>query len=226
MFITVFRTFILYFFIIFAFRFMGKRQIGELQPYELVVTIMMSEIAVNSVQNPEIPLISGLIPVLVIVCLEIILSGFSLLNRKIRSIVSGNVIPVIIHGKIDQKALWDLRFSVDDIMEELRKQNVFDVREVEYACVETTGTLSVYLKTDKQNLTPKDMNLEVECVSPPLVIVSNGIIIKENLLITGLDENWIEKTIKDEHYLIEQIYIMTSNNIGDYHIIPKEKYAS
>jgi uncharacterized membrane protein YcaP (DUF421 family) len=205
---------------------MGKRQIGELQPYELVVTILISEIASKPIQNMASPLATAIVPVLVLISLEVIVSYISRTNRKIRSLVSGHPIPVVINGIIDQATLKNLRLSVDDLMNCLRQQKVFDIKTVEFAIIETNGKLSVYKKNSDQELTAKTMNIQVVEEGPPLVLVDNGNLVISNLDILGKNRRWFDKILKRENYILENIFIMTCNNSGNYHIIPKEKFKA
>ena len=150
------RTVILYIVIIASMRILGKRQIGELQPAELVITILLSEILAIPMQDTSLPLMNTIIPVLLLVGFEIIISILNLKSVKFRSAMQGNPLIVIREGVIDQKQLKELRFTTDDLLEELRKKDIFDVSQVWYAIVETDGTLSVMLKADEENIKIKD----------------------------------------------------------------------
>ena len=154
------RTVILYIVIIASMRILGKRQIGELQPAELVITILLSEILAIPMQDTSLPLMNTIIPVLLLVGFEIIISILNLKSVKFRSAMQGNPLIVIREGVIDQKQLKELRFTTDDLLEELRKKDIFDVSQVWYAIVETDGTLSVMLKADEENIKIKDVNLQ------------------------------------------------------------------
>ena len=137
--ISAIRTVIIYIFIIAAMRIMGKRQLGELQPVELVVTLLISDLAAVPMQESGMPLLNGLIPIVVLVALELLLSGLMLKSSGFSKLISGNPIVIIRDGKLDQKALKRLRLTVEDLMETLRQQNAFDIREIEYAIAETNG---------------------------------------------------------------------------------------
>ena len=146
MYVVFIRTLILYAIVVFGMRIMGKRQLGELQPSELVVTILISNIATLPIENTNIPLLAGVVPILTLMCFEVVVSVCTLKNRRLRTIISGTPRVVISKGVIDQKELANLRYSVEDLLEQLRSSNIFDLREVELAIVETTGALSVYKK--------------------------------------------------------------------------------
>ena len=159
MLVTFIRTLILYVVIVFGVRLMGKRQLGELQPSELVVTILISNIATLPIEEAETPLFSGLLPILSLVTFEVIISAVNLRCRWLRRVFSGSPVVVIRNGEIDQKRLAELRFSVDDLMAQLRSNQIFAVDEVDFAVVETTGKLSVYQKYAARTLTPKTMEM-------------------------------------------------------------------
>ena len=149
MLVTLLRTIILYILVLITIRVLGKRQVGELQPADLVLTILLSEILVIPMQDPEIPLVHTFIPVLLLIGFEIVISVISLKSLRFRTLLQGNSLIVIRNGVVDQKQLQRLRFTVDDLLEALRKKDVFDITTVQYAIVETDGTLSVLLKPEK-----------------------------------------------------------------------------
>lgn len=151
------RTILLYFLMSLAVRLMGKRQVGELQPVELVVTIIISNIASLPLEEPSLPLFVSVIPVLTLVAMEVVLSAVSLKSRRIRRWFSGSPVVVIYEGVILQKPLRALRFSVEDLMEELRIAGVFDITDVQTAIVETSGKLSVQKRSTADSLTPQSL---------------------------------------------------------------------
>lgn len=209
MLITFIRAILLYLLIIFSMRIMGKRQIGELQPGELAVAMMISDIAVLPIEDTNIPMLVGAVPILALVCFEIILSNIGMKNKKFRKFLEGNPITVIRNGEIDQKALHKLRFTIDDLMESLRGKDVFDVSEVDMAIVETNGTLNVFKKFDSQSLTPKMVGLSGNTTSPPLVMISDGRMVSENMKMYGITAGWIHSKLKKENLRIEEVFIMT-----------------
>lgn len=156
MIIPFIRTIILYFTVIFAMRVMGKRQIGELQPSELVVTIMISELASIPMQNTGIPLLSGIIPIITLVIAEITLSFFGMKSKPLRKILEGTPNIIIKNGKIDKAEMEKLRMTDDDLMEEMRLCSCTNIAEVEYGIVETNGKFSLILKKDHRPYTPND----------------------------------------------------------------------
>ncbi|MEG1774094.1 MAG: DUF421 domain-containing protein, partial [Oscillospiraceae bacterium] len=175
MLIAFWRTIFLYLLVIVALRFMGKRQIGELQPSELVTTIMISNIAAIPIENMDGPLITGIIPIVLLACLEVLSSALNLKSRAVRAVVVGRPRALIHDGTIDQKELEKLRWSIDDLMEQLRGNGIFDLAEVDFALVETNGSLSVYPKFAARGVTNADLHLSASgCDSPPVLIINDG----------------------------------------------------
>ncbi len=216
------RTLILYIAVIFAVRLMGKRQIGELQPTELVITILISNIATIAIENEELPLIACIMPMFLLVSLEIIMSFLTLKNRRLRQLVSGSPQIIIRDGKIDQKQMKELRFSIDDVMESLRASDVFDISEVQFAIVETTGKISVYNKYGSRNVTNSDMNLSKKSKNPPYIIVNDGIFLGKAFESLGLQYSWYENIIKKRNLETKDIFLMTAQTDGTYNLIERE----
>jgi len=154
MLLSISRTMFLYLLTMLSLRFMGKRQIGELRPSDLVTTILISNLASVPVEETNLPLIPSVAPILIIVCIEILLSYAECKSPALASLISGKSVPVILNGEIKQTALKSLRFSMDDLMEALRQKDVFDINTVSAAIVETSGKLTVMLKEDAQNGVP------------------------------------------------------------------------
>ncbi len=215
------RTFILYFIVIFVVRLMGKRQIGQLQPTELVVTILLSEIAAIPLENDSVPLINSVAAVVFLACLEVVSSGIALKSGKYRRAVEGNAVFIIKEGKLDIGALKKLRYSVDDIMEGLRQKDVFDISDVEYAVVETNGNLSVLLKADKIPLTLESINKKGEEKGIPAVVIADGKYIYSNFFLCKTSREKIDKLLRKEKIVIDDVMLMTLDKKGNKFIIPK-----
>ncbi len=215
------RTFILYFIVIFVVRLMGKRQIGQLQPTELVVTILLSEIAAIPLENNSVPLINYVAAVIFLACLEVVSSGIALKSGKYRRAVEGNAVFIIKEGKLDIKALKKLRYSIDDIMEGLRQKDVFDISDVEYAVVETNGNLSVLLKADKIPLTLEAIDKKGEENGIPAVVIADGKYIYSNFSLCKTSKEKIDKLLRKEKTVADDIMLMTLDKKGNNFIIPK-----
>lgn len=224
MLVILVRTVILYFVIIVSLRIMGKRQIGQLQPSELVVTILISNSATLPIEDTNIPLLGGLIPILTLVCLEVFTSVLGIKSQKARKLISGTPAFVIKNGVIDQKRLRDLRFSTDDLMEGLREQNIFDIRDVDYAIVETTGKLSVFKVFEQQETTAKMMKIppDTNSPSPQATIISDGKLIEDGINYCNIDIGFIEKALKKAKCSLKDVFIMTCDRTHDYYIVKKE----
>ena len=217
------RTIIVYILIVFTVRMMGKRQIGELQPSELVVTILISNIATMTIEDVSVPLISGVMPILIFMCLEIISSEISLHSKRFRTLMSGSPKIVIRNGVIDQKQLSLLRFSVEDLMEELRANNVFHLEEVLFAIVETNGTLSVYNKAASRTPTLSDLNISAPENPPPILIISGGELLNKNLTAAGTNEKEVLKFLKHKNLSLSDIFLMTYSKENKFSYVKAEK---
>lgn len=211
MIISLIRAVILYTLIIFAIRLMGKRQIGELQPGELAITILISNIAVLPIEDINVPLALGAVPILTLVCFELLISILNMKSSKLRTILSGKPMFVIQNGKINQKAINTLRFTIDDLMEGLRSCEVFDISQVAYAIVETNGSMSVIKKFPSQNVTAEMLELKNQQTTIPLVIVSDGKVVDDNLKEVGLTKQWLINELQKENINAKDIFIMTAD---------------
>lgn len=223
--VVFFRTCILYIAIIFSLRIMGKRQIGELQPSEFVITILISNIATLPIEDTDIPLLAGLLPILTLVIFEVFSSAISLKSQTARRMISGNPRMVIRDGVIDQQELKNLRFSIDDLMEQLRLAGIFDLREVLFAIVETTGNLSIMPRYENRPLTPKDVGIKAGKNDELLqfIIISDGKVIDNAMSACNVNGEWLSKTLKKEKTDVKDIFIMTCNKAKDYYIVKKQK---
>ena len=223
MLIVFIRGIILYALVVFSVRLMGKRQLGELTPSELVITILVSNIATLAMENTREPLFTTFVPILTLVCLDVIAGYVCMKSRKIRHVISGKPKIVISNGVIDQKELKELRYTVDDLMSALRTQSIFDINQVQYAVVETTGAVSALLKAEHQPLTPKTAAAPDPAEDPPQAIISDGDFIKsaENRL--NLQEKDILKELKRKHLEVGDVFLCTADADGTLHIIEKQK---
>ncbi len=223
MLIVFIRGIIVYFLVIFATRVMGKRQLGELSPSELVITILISNIATLAMEDPEASLITGVVPILTLVCLDILASFAVLKSRKLRHVISGRPKVIISNGKLDQAVMKELRFTVDDVCSALRNSGVFDIDEVQYAVVETTGTISVLLKAPNRPVTPKTLATPETSSDPPQVLISDGDIIANGMNGVGLDEKSLRKELKRKHLDPSDVLLCMMKPDNSLYIIPKEK---
>lgn len=216
------RTILLYILVIIAMRIMGKRQISELQTSELVIMLLISDIAAIPMQDTGQSLVSGVIPMFTLVAVEVVLSVWMLKNSRLRKLICGSPVVVINDGKIDQSMMKKLRMSTEDLFEQLRQVDVFDINDVAYAIVETNGKVSIIKKAESQELTASMMNIPQEKVMLDMVVVSDGEISKSSLKFCNLNKEWIENTLKKENKKLKDIFIMTANAGKKYTIIEKE----
>ena len=220
MLISFLRTLILYSVVICGMRIMGKRQLGQLQPSELVVTILISNIATLPIENSDVPLILGIIPILTLMSFEVILSVFTLKSVRLRRLIWGGTRVIIKDGRIDQKALAGLRYSVDDLMEQLRANGIFDLRQVEFVLAETNGQLSIVKKAPFETLSPKSAGIQVENTPPPVLVVADRKVIEEGLKLCKMSEQELKKLLKKAGYRLEDVFLMTCTPQKDYYIVP------
>ena len=186
MIIASIRTVLLYIIIIFAVRMMGKRQISEMQTSELVITLLMSNIASIPMQDTEQSMLSGIIPIMVLLVCEILISYLMLKKSGIRRLICGKPVIVINDGTVDQQAMKELRISTEDLYEQLRQKDVFDISEVAYAILETNGQMSVFKKSMYSPLTVGDLEIQKEDTVLQVTIVSDGEIAKSSLKVMKL----------------------------------------
>lgn len=218
------RTIILYCTVIFSIRLMGKRQVGELQPSELVVAIMISDLASVPMQDIDIPLFSGIVPVLTLIVAEIVVSFLSLKSKGVRKFISGKPSIVIYKGKIDEKELERLRFHINDLLEELRTNNCYNIADVETAVLETNGKLTVIPKTEARGLTVADMNLKnPKKEGLPFNLISDGTLNEEELKRSGKDRRWLSDELTRRGIKSERsVFLASLDEDGDLFIQLKE----
>ena len=222
MIISLIRTFLLYIVIIFAVRLMGKRQISALQTSELVVTLLISDIASIPMQNTGQPLVSGLVPIFTLVAIEIILSVMMLKSGRFRKVICGRPIVVINDGKIQQSELRRLRMTTEDLFEDLRQNSIVSISDVAYAIVETNGKLSVVKKPGKDSVTPDMLQLVVPDTGIETVVISDGVISETSAKLCKKSVAWVEGVLKGKNLTADQVFLMTANTAGDFQIIKKE----
>lgn len=220
--IVFIRAVILYMLLIFSVRFMGKHQIGELQPSELAITILISNIATLPVEDTSLPLLTGIIPILTLASLDVIMSWLGIKSKRLRNITCGKPVVIINNGRIDQKKMKEIRFTVDDLTEALHSQNIFDISEVQFAVVETTGTVSVYQKYEYRNVTNGDMKLKSKSIDPPEIVIDEGVIVNDALERLNLSEQKLRSILEKERLKVKDIFIMTLDSDMKHSIVRRE----
>lgn len=197
MLIIIIRTIILFAVTVIFLRLMGKRQIGQLQPYELVVIIMISELAAIPMQDTGIPLVSGLIPIFILFAIQVTLSYISLKSEKARGIICGKPSILIERSVIREDEMRRLRYNINDLLEQLRTKNVTDINDVEFAVLETSGELSVFLKSHKRPIQPADLDMKTPYEGISTTLIMDGRIIHENLKNLNLSVEYLENKLKN-----------------------------
>lgn len=218
------RTVILYILIMAGLRLMGKRQIGELEPSELVLTMMLSDLATVPMQDFGIPLLSGVIPILTLLALSMLVSQLSLRSIRFRRVLCGTPTILIDRGSICQQAMRRNRFTIDELLEELRGQGFCDPRDVKYAVLENSGQLSILPWPSAQPPTAEDMDLHPEDnVTLPTILVNDGRLITKNLKACGKSEEWLRRQLVKQHIKTYQdVFLLTLDDRGQLICLPKE----
>lgn len=221
--IAIIRTLILYAAIIISLRIMGKRQIGELEPGELVVAVLISDLAAHPLQDIGTPLLYGLIPVLTLLCCEVLMTAFIVKSIKFRSFVCGKPSMIVQNGTIIQREMLKNRFTLDELSEQLRKKNITDIATVKYAILETDGKLSTLLYTDQSPVTPKQMKITTDDIGYPVIVINDGRVIEDNLKKMGYNDVWLHKQLKDRKINTpHDVYLLSVDEAGKIYSLLKD----
>ncbi|SKA84235.1 Uncharacterized membrane protein YcaP, DUF421 family [Clostridium sp. USBA 49] len=223
MFITMFRTIILYFIVVFTMRIMGKRQIGEMQPFELVIAIMISELASMPMQDTRIPLSHGIIPIITLLLLQAVITLAELKSELARNIFSGKPSIVIKNGKLDIKELKNNRFNLNDLLEELRLQGYYNIEDIEYAILETSGQMSIIPKTNLEPATKEDLKIKYTQDKLPITLILDGKINTNNLKIIKKNKSWLMSELnKNNISSLDKVFIALIDSKGKFFYQLKE----
>lgn len=216
------RAIILYLIVLFVMRFMGKREIGQLEPFELTISMMIADLACTPMANTGLPIYLGIIPIFGLLVMHFIISFASIRSIKLREFFSGKPSILIKNGRIDEKILVKENFTVNELQERLRGQSIFDIGDVEYAILETSGELTVILKPEKRAPTLEDLGLKAEYTGLPYDLVIDGVILKDNLEKIGKNINWLEHEVRKFGFKPEEALVVTLNGKGDMFCQKKE----
>ena len=227
MFTAFIRTVLLYSLLIVGLRLTGKRQIGQLEPIELVLTMTLSDLASVPMQDFGQPLLHGIIPIVTLLAMSTLLSYISLKNVRFRNLVCGEPAVVIAEGKLRQKVMRQNRLTLDEVEEQLRSQGVSRWQDVKYAVLETSGQLSLLLYPDAQPATPKQLGKRVpDDLSLQRILINDGRVLTENLRKAGLNEDWLQKQLAEHHIRRTQdVFLLTADHFGNVLLVPKEVSA-
>ena len=214
MLISYLRTILLYLVLLACVRFMGKRQIGQMEASEFVVAMLVADLAAIPMQDVAIPIYTGLVPILTILGAELILSWLCLRSIRLRKLLCGKPVILIENGRILQQNLLRTRVSIDEMMGHLREKDILDVRTVQYAILETNGNLSVFPYPAEVAPSAKDLSIHPKDRFLPVTIVSDGCLLDDNLRLSGRDETWLRKTLGDYRATVAGTWLLTVDKTG------------
>ena len=223
MLITFFRSILIYIFVLVVMRLMGKREIGQLQPFELAIAIMIADLASIPMTDPGIPISNGIISILGLLVMHLIISIINMKSIKAREVICGRPTILVYRGKIDEKALKKERFTINELQERLRGNNVVNLGDVEYAILETSGQVTVIQKPEKRNTIPEDFNIVPEYEGIPYDLVIDGKIMDNNLKALGKNREWLKKQIEKFKMRPEEALVVTYDGKGQIFCQKKEK---
>ena len=224
MFTALTRTVILYILIIAGIRLMGKRQVGELEPSELVLSLLIADLASVPMQDLGIPLHAGVVPILTLLSITMILSVLTMKSIRFRALLCGKPSIIIREGKLEQREMRRNRLTVDELLEELRSQGQCSIAAVKYGILETNGHLSVLLYSEQDVPTRRDLHLRSDDPGLPLVIISDGTVLEQNLHLRGLDRNWLNEQLRRHNCArAEDVFLMTVDECGEIYLSPKQE---
>ena len=222
MLITFFRAIVLYLIVLVVMRLMGKREIGQLQPFELAISIMIADLASIPMTEIGIPIFNGIVPILGLLVMHLILSLINLKSLKAREIICGKPSILIYRGKINEKELKKERFTINELEERLRGNNVVNLGDVEYAILETSGQVTVIQKPEKRNTIPEDFNIVPEYEGIPYDLVVDGKVMNKNLKAIGKNYNWLKKQVEKFDIKPEEALVVTIDGKGQIFCQKKE----
>lgn len=216
------RAAFLYVFLIITVRLMGKRQVGQMEPSEFVVTMLMADLASIPMDDPSIPLYQGMIPLAAVLITELALSQLSQYSVGIRKVLCGKPVIIIENGKLLQRNLRKTRLTPDELAGHLRIKEVLDLTTVQYAILETNGELSVFLWPKDRPASAKEAGIQAKPESLPVTLIENGRLLSSNLFIAGKDAKWLKKTLKARNSTVEQTFLLTVDGLNNIFWLPKD----
>ena len=223
MLITFFRAIVLYLIVLVVMRLMGNRELGQLQPFELAISIMIADLASIPMTEIGIPIFNGIVPILGLLVMHLIISLINLKSLKAREIICGKPSILIYRGKINEKELKKERFTINELEERLRGNNVVNLGDVEYAILETSGQVTVIQKPEKRNTIPEDFNIVPEYEGIPYDLVVDGKVMNKNLKAIGKNYNWLKKQVEKFDIKPEEALVVTIDGKGQIFCQKKEE---
>ena len=222
----IIRSALLYIIVVLVMRLMGKRQIGELQPYELVISIMIAELASIPMEDVGVPLFKGLIPIFTLAFLHAVLSLMVLKNQKMRRLICGTPVVLIRDGKIQQREMGKIMINLSDLVEQLRVKNTLDPGDAAFAILETNGQLSVFPKAGKKPATDGDLNVNSPPVTLPVPLIMDGRVMQHNLPLLNQNLDWLVGACRQNGHEINGVFFAYIDTQGALQIIPREEQSS
>ena len=222
MLLSYIRTIILYLILIAVVRLMGKRQIGQMEPSEFVVTMLVANLASIPMQDGGIPLFSGIVPILTVLGMELVLATASLASVWVRRVLCGKPVILIENGKVNQSALRATRVTLDELTGHLREKDVLDIQTVQYAILETNGNLSVFPWPKEMPASAKEAGVQVKGQYLPVSIIEDGYLYEENLAVAKKDKKWVQRILDEHRTSLKQTWLLTVDEKGHVVYIPKE----
>ena len=223
MILSYIRTIILYLILIAVIRIMGKRQVGQMEPAEFVVTMLVANLASIPMQDGGIPLYSGLVPILTVLGVELVLSAASLRSVSFRRLLCGKPVILIENGHVLQNNLRRTRITLDELTGHLREKDVLNVTDVQYAILETNGNLSVFPYPKHKPASAKDAGIHPERQSLPVTIIGDGYLYRQNLPAAGKDEAWVRRFLQERELKQKDVWLLTLDATGKTTLLRKEK---
>ena len=217
------RVLIIYILVLIVMRLMGKRELGQMQRFELVIAIMIADVASVPMADTGIPITNGIIPILALLLVQLVISIINLKSINGRKIICGMPSILIYRGRIDEKVMKKEKFTINELQERLRQNNIFNIADVEYAILETSGQVTVIQKPEKRNTIPEDFNINPEYEGIPYDLVIDGKIMHENLKAIGRDYNWLKKQVEKFKIKPEQALVVTFDGKGQIFCQAKEE---
>lgn len=214
MIVTFIRVSILYILVLVIMRLMGKREIGQMQPFELVIAIMIADLASIPMSDTGVSIFNGIIPILALLLFQLIISFINLKSITLRKIICGKPQILIYRGRIDEYALKKEKITINELQERLRQKDIYTLGDVEYAILETNGEISVIQKPEKRNTIPEDFNIIPEYEGIPYDLVVDGKIMYDNLKAIGKNEIWLKKQLEKFKIKAEEALIVTFDGKG------------
>ena len=206
---TYARTVVVYLFLIAVIRFLGKRQLGQMEPSVVVVTMLVADLASFPMEDPDIPLTAGIVPILAVLSMEILLSLLSVRSLKVRKLLCGKPVILMENGDFLQENMRKNRITIDELLSQLRQKDIMDPTTVRYAILETGGNLSVFPYPEYEPAAARDAGVPVESLKAPITVVSDGRVLSDNLKKAGKNQKWLEKALQKQGVTLEQTFLLT-----------------